>query len=174
MKSTINHLVSVSKTVKKSSIFGAMELRDGYFICARAGGLEREIHRCSSRNYSYDDFQNEMDNFDLQAFIKENSKRVDQCLDYIGQDINEYESGVKNRFWILKKNFCFNKTFDKPVWTLEYTTSSNDDELSLDELHSICDMLNKTKANIIKRCETYWKKYGSDKIEWYFHNSNLD
>lgn len=174
MKNTINHLATVSKSVKKSSIFGAMELREGYFICARMGGLEREIHRCSSKNYSYNDFQNEMDNFDLQAFIKENCKRVDQCLEYIGQDINEYESGVKNRHWTLKKNFCFNKTFDKPVWTLEYTTSSNDDELSLEELHSICNMLNKTKNNIIKRCETYWKKYGADKIEWLFHNFNLD
>ena len=174
MNNLINHLSSVSNSIKKSSIFGAMELRDGYFVSIKINGIKREINRFESKNYSHKDYQNEIKNFDLDDFIKENIKREMECLMPIEKDINDYKIGIKNRYWSLEKSFCFSKEFDKPVWRLTYNDKPGINNLSLEELMAIREMLNNTKNRIIKRCETYWKKYGKDKIKWCFYISDID
>lgn len=158
-----------------SKFFNAIELKDG-IIDFDKPSIEK--HYC----YSYDEHQSGSYEFASQccksvrnnfdAFLRINLKDIDRRINTFEEKIEEGNSDYE-KVWIIDRHWdAQEKEKMLKNWTIE-----NDDEIKarfdgkcsyrvaeVEELEKILKVYKEMREYMIKKCKTYWKRYGGTKL----------
>lgn len=165
-----------AKMVKylEKEFLSAVEVAGGMIVFQKP---RIEKHYC----YSYDEFQydtvqiaqdkcNAIRN-DFNAFLNANLRDINRRIDAFIRKVDEGNTGY-DKVWIID-NYCNNDEYTKYLkgWTIE-----NEDDIKfrfeegtyrvaeLGEVKAILNAYKAMKEYMIKKCKTYWKRYGGTKL----------
>lgn len=156
------------------NFFNGIDLKDGMMIFSKPS---IEKYYC----YSYDELRYETVDIaekqcrnvreSFEAFLKENLKDIERRIKRFGEILKEENRGW-DKAWIIE-HYTDNDDITK---SLKEWTINSDEEIKfrfkegtyriadMEEIKNILRVYIEMREYMIKRCKTYWKRYGGSKL----------
>ncbi|MBO7714389.1 MAG: hypothetical protein J6S85_12510 [Methanobrevibacter sp.] len=143
----------------KKSIFEVVELSDGRLYALDKSHMDThfcfsfdEVMDCQSGTHTYQEANDRASNVQYDYFLQENIKELLRDVDVLENEKDLY---------ICKHYY---KGTDNIVGYCGWKNNDTVRELTDDDRQRIIDAKKRQIENKTKRCATYWKKYGKEKL----------
>lgn len=138
-----------------------------------------EVMDCRCGTNTYQDSLNSARNVKFEWFLDENLKEVKKELEHLKEwkENPEIADVIPYLFDNYEKDACF-LGFKRKWLVLQekggsaYTSEIIAEGLTQDDTDKLIAFYEQNIRNITKRCNTYWKKFGANKLDTWTYSSN--